>query len=333
MTDREYAVDASCTFCAQYVLRTQENFWRQWGQRFGQESDVIIETDQLLVIAGLGALVEGYVLLLPRDHYLSIGALPKDQISEIAKAKGILSSRLRHLYGQIICFEHGMSSFGKAGGCIDHAHIHMIPCDHDFRTYLQSSFPEYKLTNLTELDRFAQATSGYLYYEDSGGSMFVYTPNSQLPSQYLRRMWAQFMERPHEWDWGLYIGEENVAQTINRLRDISSSQLLDSANCVAQCEAGKLVRDKIPEIIRGRGETAQYYSMNEREFGDSLAKKLIEESQEFFESRQIEELVDVYEVLVNLLDVAGISEKHFLQLVEEKRQFSGRFDRKLRLLS
>lgn len=212
--------DGSCRFCAQYTLRTQANVWGSaWGEEYGQSSDVIVETGSLLVIAGLGALAEGYVLLLPKDHYLSIGALPQEQMSEFVRLKDAIGSLIRRLYGQVVFFEHGMSSSNRAGGCTDHAHLHACPCDIDFRLYLRRNFSEQQINDLGELSEVAQADIPYLFYEDVTGNKYVYPLSEHIPSQYLRKVWAQCVGKPQEWNWAVFIGEENVARTINRLRD------------------------------------------------------------------------------------------------------------------
>ncbi|HIH23946.1 TPA: nucleoside triphosphate pyrophosphohydrolase [Candidatus Woesearchaeota archaeon] len=62
-------------------------------------------------------------------------------------------------------------------------------------------------------------------------------------------------------------------------------------------EYGKLVRDRIPEIIVSKGKTPHYHVACPDEYGRSLAAKLGEETLEFQESGNLEELADVLEVI------------------------------------
>jgi diadenosine tetraphosphate (Ap4A) HIT family hydrolase len=190
-----------------------------WGERFGQSSDVIMEAEALLVVAGLGALTEGYVLLLPKAHYLSIGKLPQDEMSELVRVKDAVGSLIKRLYGQVVFFEHGMSSSNRGGGCTEHAHLHVCPCSTDFRPYLRCNFPERQISHLSELSEIAQADIPYLFYENVTGAKFVYPLSEHIPSQYLRKVWAQCVGKPQEWNWAEHIGEDNIARTIQRLRD------------------------------------------------------------------------------------------------------------------
>lgn len=60
----------------------------------------------------------------------------------------------------------------------------------------------------------------------------------------------------------------------------------------------KLVRDKIPEIIRNSGGIPVGGSFeNDSEYFEALKDKLLEEAGEFIESEETEELADVLEVI------------------------------------
>ena len=62
-------------------------------------------------------------------------------------------------------------------------------------------------------------------------------------------------------------------------------------------EYGKLVRDKIPQVIRAQGETPHIRVLEGPEFHDALERKLQEEAAEYLESRELTELADILEVV------------------------------------
>lgn len=62
----------------------------------------------------------------------------------------------------------------------------------------------------------------------------------------------------------------------------------------------KLVRDRIPEIIRSRGENAVAHKATEAEYEAALRDKLHEEVAEFLDGISIEEAADVTEVMAAL---------------------------------
>jgi len=63
----------------------------------------------------------------------------------------------------------------------------------------------------------------------------------------------------------------------------------------------KLVRDKIPDMIRENGDTPKVRVANREELDLLLRKKIVEEAQEFLKSGDTEELVDIQEAIDALL--------------------------------
>jgi len=79
-----------------------------------------------LAIASIGAMVEGWSLIVPKEHQLSMRSLYADEdFSDFTKN---IVSRLIKRYGPIISFEHGSNIEGSITACgTDHAHLHLVP--------------------------------------------------------------------------------------------------------------------------------------------------------------------------------------------------------------
>ena len=100
-------------------------------------------------------------------------------------------------------------------------------------------------------------------------------------------------------------------------------------------EYNKLVRDRIPEIIRQSGNQCEVANMSEVEFRQALREKLIEEAQEAAVATPenlVSELADLQEVIDALLTVYGIEREDVLTQQRRKRVERGGFDQRLRLL-
>lgn len=90
-------------------------------------------------------------------------------------------------------------------------------------------------------------------------------------------------------------------------------------------EYNKLVRDKIPEIIRADGKECEIRVAEGKEKYELLENKLMEEVNEFLEDKNLEELADVMEVLFGLAREIGYSEEELISKREEKRAERGGF--------
>lgn len=97
----------------------------------------------------------------------------------------------------------------------------------------------------------------------------------------------------------------------------------------------KLVRDRIPEIIREPGKACQVITMEEPTYQKVLRQKLVDEAQEVAEATGrdlVTELADGYEVLDALMRVSGTSEERVRQVQAERRAERGGFKERLLLM-
>ena len=62
----------------------------------------------------------------------------------------------------------------------------------------------------------------------------------------------------------------------------------------------KLVRDRIPEIIKDNGKSCKFRVADQEEFRSKLIEKLLEETIEFIDNPSVEELADIQEVVDSL---------------------------------
>lgn len=92
----------------------------------------------------------------------------------------------------------------------------------------------------------------------------------------------------------------------------------------------KLIRDRLPQIMRDQGLTTFERRLDDREFDAALRAKLAEESAEASEAADADELAwelaDVAEVILALAALHGISPDEIERLRLAKRAERGGFD-------
>jgi len=91
----------------------------------------------------------------------------------------------------------------------------------------------------------------------------------------------------------------------------------------------KLVRDKIPEYIKGKGGKFKIHTADDWEYWLKLKEKLQEEVYEFIGNEDVEELVDVLEVIDAICDHQGFDKKKLYEVKEKKARERGRFKKKI----
>lgn len=101
-------------------------------------------------------------------------------------------------------------------------------------------------------------------------------------------------------------------------------------------EYDKLVRDRIPEIIRRNGGECAVEIMNDEDYRRALRRKLVEEAIEAAEAgpgQLVTELSDLAEVIDAVLAVEGIDRASVQAAQQRRRAERGGFNERLRLLA
>jgi len=94
-------------------------------------------------------------------------------------------------------------------------------------------------------------------------------------------------------------------------------------------EFNKLVRDKIPEIIKSRGDVPFVHIATEKEYEDALVAKLGEEIKEFLADPSAEEVADILEVLHTICNLKKISLNNIEEIRKKKVEERGEFEQRI----
>lgn len=91
----------------------------------------------------------------------------------------------------------------------------------------------------------------------------------------------------------------------------------------------KLVRDKVPEVIKSKGGECTTRIAGEKEYAEKLNWKLREEMDEFIEAQNEGELADLLEVIDAIIDYKKLDRKKMRAYKNKKAKERGRFKKRI----
>jgi diadenosine tetraphosphate (Ap4A) HIT family hydrolase len=203
-------LELSCPMCGVRAGTEGAAFWNR----------PLIESPSFFVVPSLGSLLEGWLLIVPRCHFLSAAAMPADLVRELEQLKRRVHQALHSAYGTVCFFEHGPAAQKSATGCgVDHAHVHALPVPEAVLKLTEAYLPPGATFSGGTLKGCREAIDSgydYLYFEGPtvGRQIAV---SSGFSSQTFRRAVAQHLGRPGDYDWRANQNLDLVRATIERL--------------------------------------------------------------------------------------------------------------------
>ncbi len=200
-----------CSFCIE--LRTNHCKHGDIGNR------ILYETDNFVVFPGLGQIVEGYVHIVTKEHYIALGEMPRALHKEFNDVQEKVRQVLSKEYQAPLFFEHGpVCAINRGGACIEHAHLHSFPVSADLTSNLCSEFPYKIVEGIADIKKQFESGVPYFFFEDNSGNKFIFEVQQSVPSQYMRRLLAKEVGKEDEWDWGVFWEIDNMKKTLKRLK-------------------------------------------------------------------------------------------------------------------
>ena len=203
--------DAGCVFCR---MKLDDDL-------SGEPTNELLYSGHFhYVICGLGALVPGYLLLVTHRHFDNFSLVPDDSQCEFNSLFSNIERLFLAEFGEVTIFEHGaVGGEQRAGGCINHAHVHFIARDVDLCRDLQQQFRPIAIPNGGSSTRhLPRLKTPYLYVKQRHEEAQAFLVDRPLATQFLRQKVASKIRMDEYWDYKLYPFNENVMKTIGIFR-------------------------------------------------------------------------------------------------------------------
>ncbi len=180
------------------------------------------ESVDFFAIASIGSMVEGWSLIVPKKHTLSMRNFYMQPEFQNFTDKVILPMQKR--YGNLIAFEHGSNIEGSITACgTDHAHLHIVPFQYSLVTDLLKSNLKWEKCYPSEIAEKAH-NKEYLFYLDINNKInktIGYLHILDYPiSQYFRKIIAKKIGKLHEADYKIFPFVENAEITRITLNEL-----------------------------------------------------------------------------------------------------------------
>ncbi len=220
--------EGRCEFCNEFAGGISNSFSSLYGSNEGGR--IVFSSANFNVIPTIGQIVEGYLLIVPKAHYLALADLPAVLRKELKFLIDVLHAASGAGYGTHVMFEHGTRT-GSSGGCgVVHAHMHVVPLAHpnDPVEIIKERYP-FKI--IETFDQVAEEALGssYLYYEDTSSRRHVFQTDDDLPSQYVRQLVACAVGS-EAWDWRVVKREARLVNTLARFSTLLGGLSVDVVN-------------------------------------------------------------------------------------------------------
>ena len=177
---------------------------------------ILYESDNYIVLPGLGAFFEGYVMIVPKKHVMSMAELAEESdelYEEFLRVLNDMRFILESIYHKkIFVFEcgSGKGGAGKHTTSIVHAHVHMAPSDIPVLKSVQKSGLHPGLIHPRSLKNYGEYP--YMLYIDQEDTWYIVSdPDTYFPRQHPRQILADHMGLEEgKYNWRVYPYREKM---------------------------------------------------------------------------------------------------------------------------
>jgi len=206
------------------AMKSTCNFCQKFGGAPGGEpmsEHVLFESENFVVVPTIGSIVPGWLLVVPRSHFLSVGSFDEARLQEFTRLQETAAEALRYCFGPVSFFEHGAVRECEPVGCgVDHAHLHMVSIKFDLLAAAKASGETHlhwrPVSGIQVAKAYVAEQMHYVFVQSLSGNARIGS-STAIESQFIRKVIAAQVGLPGCWDWKEHPFECNVSETVQRL--------------------------------------------------------------------------------------------------------------------
>jgi len=216
-------MNENCAYCSKILSSTAQPPLEPWDK-------ILYETSSFVVTPTVGALKEGWTLVISKRHMPAMGALTEGELSELNQLVIRVRNLMESMYGFVVIFEHGPACEGTTFGCgIDHAHLHVVPLRVALAPLVENELPFHimwePVMDFRDLSQIHLQKTSYLYILENGRSVGIAARLQDIPSQFMRRVIANYLGTPHLYDYRRYKFRQNTVAALQQLEAAYANEL------------------------------------------------------------------------------------------------------------
>ena len=187
---------------------------------------IIYESPSFYVVPELGALKQGFLMIVPKEHILSVAQFPEELMPEYYEVcKDVEEILLKAFGGKSVAFmEHGSGPSGKTSHkkSIVHAHTHAV-VDFELKEKYQRMIQMKKCENISE----ASSVHYFSYQQSTEGQLMItMDPEVYVQRQFPRQVMAEELGlAPDQYNWRWYEFDEVTDATLYHLNNMLRKEI------------------------------------------------------------------------------------------------------------
>lgn len=210
-----------CSFCSELSHSCDgSNLFLSLVEDYKISTRVIYESNNFVILPTIGAFVEGYLLIVAKQHYISIGAMAQSTLDEFNQMILACKSVIAKIYEKkTLVFEHGgRSDCNTIGACVEHAHVHIVPIKDSIKSeLLHYPMQLHEIGSVRRLYEYGERSESYLFYQDIDGINYI-IESEIIPSQFMRQVTSHKLGVGDRWDWKLHHEVPNIIATLENIK-------------------------------------------------------------------------------------------------------------------